>query len=84
MVSFVSMQNLAYKTIGTFMVFEAKRLLPAFSKADVRMQLSVDDAGLKNDIVGLLGLGGHSVKMTIAVHEEDYAKALGIMSDLGI
>ena len=78
------MQNSDYRGIGTFMVFEAKRLLPAFSKAGVRMQVSVDNAGLKNDIVGFLGLGGHSVKMVVAVHQEDYEKALGIMSDLGI
>jgi len=74
----------SYRYLGTFLVFEAKRLLAAFEQAGVRMQLSVDDAGMKNDVAAWLGLSGHAVRMGVAVHHADYEKALGIMSDLGI
>jgi hypothetical protein len=78
------MENSGYICVGTFEMFEAKPLLDAFATAGVRVQLSVDDAGLKNDIAAWVGLGGHAVKMIVAVHQDDHGKAYGIMSDLGI
>jgi phosphoribosylformimino-5-aminoimidazole carboxamide ribonucleotide (ProFAR) isomerase len=84
-VDFGSYMTSDYTHIGTFLVFEAKRLLTALEKAGVRIQVSVDDAGLRNsDLTAWLGQSGHSVKMIVAVHREDFEKALGIMSDLGM
>ena len=78
------MEKSGYRHIGTFLVFEAKQLLAALSKAGIRMQVSTDTAGMRNDLAAWVGQSGHTVRMIVAVHDEDYEKALGIMSDLGI
>jgi len=72
-----------YVCVGAFMVFEAKRLLAALSKAGVRLHVSTDASGLKNDMAAY-GMGGHAVKTIVSVHKDDYERACGLMSDLGI
>ena len=78
------MKKPAYIDFGTFEEFRAARILEAYAKAGIRVNVSVSGGINREWIIARVGVVGSSFEKTvsIAVHKDDAKKARKIL-DVG-